>query len=140
MALVCLQGASAIGRQQTKSLPIERPHRPEVSLVERQHVPSVVAGGEHDDRGVGEADVEISVPGDNLTGGRHICLTERLEPVDATRDLVEEIQLGGGGDLSRQEVIEFGQDERGEHSRGDCFGKSLGAGGMVTLAAIDGGE
>lgn len=91
---------------------VEGPHGPEMPLVQGQHLSVVIAGSEHHDRCVREADVEIGVPRDDVTRGRHVGLTERLEPVDAAGDFVEEVQLRRGAPLGREQVIQLGEDER----------------------------
>lgn len=89
MAAARLRTRSAIGRQETESLAVQRAHGPEVPLVEGQDVTRVVTGGQDHDRGVGQPDAEIGLTCGDVAGRRHVDRAEGLEAVGAPRDLVE---------------------------------------------------
>jgi hypothetical protein len=67
-----------IGGEQTKRLVVGR-KQAEVALVERQDVLDLVARGEDDDRGVREADRQISVAFDDRDRGSYVGRRERFE-------------------------------------------------------------
>lgn len=89
----------------------------EVPLVEREDAVRAIATGQHDDRGVCEPDSEVAVRRDDIAGLGGIALVERREVVPAGRDLVEERKLRLDADAGCDEVVELGEDERGEDER-----------------------
>ena len=59
-------------------------------LIERQYVEVVVPAGEHDDRCVGETDVEIGERLDHLMRRGDVAGVEGFEPVGPARHLGEQ--------------------------------------------------
>lgn len=86
-----------------------------MALVEGEQVEYLVAPREDDDRGIGEADLKIGVGVDHLLGDRNVGGLEWLEAVGAAAHLGEKRKLGLEPDPGREEVVELGEDERGEH-------------------------
>jgi hypothetical protein len=60
-----------------------------MALVEGEQVKHLVAPREDDDRGIGEADLEVGVGLDHLLGDGDVGGLERLEAVGAAADLGE---------------------------------------------------
>jgi hypothetical protein len=82
-----------------------------VALVERQNVLDLVAGGD-DDRGVREADRELSVAFDDRDRGSYVGRRERFEV--QTHPCRE-------AHARREEVVELRQHERGQPSAKHCL-------------------
>jgi predicted nucleic-acid-binding protein len=129
-----------IRRQNPEPPPRRRAEGPKVALVERQHVARVVALGEHDDRGVGEADVQIAVALDDLACSGNVEFVEDRQLVDAALDLLEQRDLGWDAGVFRDQGIELGEDEWRQDSRRGCLAQRAGALLVPVLVGEERGE
>lgn len=111
-----------------------------MALVEGEQVELVVAPREDDDRGIGEADLEVGVGLDYLLGDGDVGGLERLEAVGAAADLGEERELGLQPDPGREEIVELREDERREEQWFRRLPQDGGRPTMVSLARIDRGQ
>jgi len=102
-----------------------------MALVESEQVEHLVAPREDDDRGIGKADLEVGVGVDHLRGDRYVGGLERLEAVGAAAHLSEKRKLGLGPDPGREEVVELGEDKRGEQQWSPRFSQGGGCPAMI---------
>ena len=58
-------------------------------MIEREDVSDAVPLGKHDDRGIGQADVEVVVSVQDRTSRSGILRSERFEPICAARYLLQ---------------------------------------------------
>lgn len=100
--------------EKPKGLLFRTQDSPEVTLVEREHILTVITMREHDDGGIGESKSEISVPLDELAGGSHLVGSERLKLVDTAGHIVQHDDLGTLPTDASDQVVQLGEDERGE--------------------------
>ena len=127
----------AVERQQPEALPTAGPQGTEVTLVQGEDVPRPMPLGEHDERRIGEADLQLGVPREHILRGRDIARIERLELVSTPGDFIEEGGLGDASYMARYQVVEFGEHERREQQRRRGFGQSRYTLRVVTLAGVD---
>ncbi len=104
-----------------------------MALVEGEQVEHLVAPREDDDRGIGEADLEVGVGVDHLLGDRNVGGLERFEAVGAAAHLGEKRKLGLEPNPGREEVVELGEDERGEQQWSSRLPQS---GGCLTMMSL----
>jgi hypothetical protein len=97
-----------------------------MTLVEGEQVEHLVAPRKDDNRGVGEADLEVGIGVDHIRGDRNVGGLERLEAVGAAAHLGEKRKLGLGPDPGREEVVELGETN-GESSSGPLASRRAAA-------------
>ena len=105
-----------------------------MAFVQGEQVEHLVAPREDDDRGIGEADLKIGVGVDHFLGDRNVGGLEWLEAVGAAAHLGEKRKLGLEPDPGREEVVELGKDERGEHQWSPRLPQGGGRPVMMSLA------
>lgn len=94
-----------------------------MSLVGAEKIERSVAVGEHDNGGIGKADVQVGVAFHDAPGVTHVLIRKRLQSIGSTRDFVHERQLGLMTDAAAYQIIQLGQNERREEPRRRRCGK-----------------
>ena len=115
-------GSLRVRRQEPEAPAAGSPEGSEVALVKRQDVAHPVSVGQHDEGGIGQADLEVGVsPDDPLRCGNRLRV-ERFEPIHAPPDLGEKDTFGRDAHPRCQQVVELGEHERRQDPRGRCGG------------------
>ena len=108
----------------------------EVTLVEGEHIEALVSLGKHDDRCVGQSEVQVGVATHDGRRRSDICRAELGQLVRASCDLIEESQLRSLGSPGCEQVIQLGQHKRRENPR-VRYKERLCGGPMIRLPIIE---
>ena len=115
-----------VGGEDAQGAAAEGLHDAEVPFVESRDGVDVVPVGEHDQRCVGQAQAQIPVALDDLTGSKEVVDSEWRQFVRTGAQFGEQRQLGvDAGDLGG-EVVQLGQHQR-RYDQRSRLGEDLGA-------------
>ena len=96
-----------------------------MALVQCEHLQRFPPVGKHDDRSVGEPDFEIGKPLYDCRGFTNIVRAEGCKKVGLGGDIVQESHFCCVLGVLENEVVELGEDERGQQKRTSMLVKRL---------------
>ena len=96
-----------------------------MALVQCEHLQRFPPVGKHDDRSVGEPDFEIGKPLYDCRGFTNIVRAEGCKKVGLDGDIVQESHFCCVLGVLENEVVELGEDERGQQKRTSMLVKRL---------------
>ena len=85
-----------------------------MALICAEQIDGSVPASDHDNRGIGNADVEILVLPDERRRPVHVRTPERHEGVDTSSDIVQQLARSLQPQPPTDQVVDLGEHERGQ--------------------------
>lgn len=120
---------------------VSRPKKSsKMALIERQDIVDAVPVCQHDDRRIGQADVEVGVAVHDPRRSPDITWTHDFQPECACADLSQQGVGSRYRSAAPNQVVELGQDEWREQQRAWGIAQRRCRGGMVPFPGIERGQ
>lgn len=122
--------------KEAKGSALERGDRSEAALVERDEPPGPVPVSEHDERGVGQAKLELAVPAGHVASEPELVAAQAFRREGADGEIVEKRQFHVDTEACEDQIVSFGRGDLRRHERAPLGPEKLDDGPVIGIVAI----